>query len=70
MSALNFVQRPAVLFDVNNADHRRWLGEFTKTLSWGDCPVRLYLDSYGNTVAQMQRMLIEYYTNQEFCTVA
>ena len=66
MSALGLLHRPVVEFDVNNADHRYWLGRFTITLSWGDCPYRLNFDGYGNTVAQMQRKLIEYYTNQEF----
>ena len=58
--------RPTVIFDPSNADHRRWLGEFTETLSWGSCPVRFATPGYGNTVAQMQHQLIQFYTKQEF----
>lgn len=60
------VSRPTVKFDPANADHRRWLGDFTKNLSWGDCPVQFYQSGSGNTVAQMQLKLLEYYVNQEF----
>ena len=58
--------RPSVEFDPANVDHRRWLGEFTRTRSWGNCPVKLYQSGAGNTVAQMQLRLLEYYSNQEF----
>ena len=66
MSALDFFKRPKVKFDVNNPDHRKWLGEFTVNLSWGNCPVTLVFDGYGNTIGQMQRQLIEYYISREF----
>ena len=66
MSVLSVVSRPVVKFDPTNADHRRWLGEFTTNLSWGNCPVRFSNEGYGNTVAQMQQRLIEYYIRQEF----
>lgn len=66
MSVLNVVIRPVVKFDPTNADHRKWLGEFTNSLSWGNCPVRFSNEGYGNTVAQMQQKLIEYYVSQEF----
>jgi hypothetical protein len=66
MSLDTFSFRPTVKFDVTNADHRRWLGEFTRTRAWGNCPVRFSTAGNGNTVAQMQLRLLEYYTNQEF----
>ena len=66
MSVLYSVSRPVVKFDPTNADHRRWLGHFTTTLSWGNCPVRFSNEGYGNTVAQMQQRLIQYYIAQEF----
>jgi hypothetical protein len=66
MSVLNVVSRPVVKFDPTNADHRKWLGEFTSNLSWGNCPVRFSGEGYGNTIAQMQQRLIEYYISQEF----
>lgn len=66
MSVLKMIERPTVKFDPSNPDHRRWLGEFTTTLSWGNCPVKFSNEGYGNTVAQMQQRLIQYYISQEF----
>ena len=66
MSFLQGYGRPFVKFDVNNRDHRQWLGEFTKNRSWGNCPVKFHHVGAGNTVAQMQLKLLEYYINQEF----
>lgn len=66
MSIDLFPSRPVVKFDVNNSDHRRWLGEFTTKRSWGNCPVKFSTAGSGNTVAQMQLKLLEYYVNQEF----
>lgn len=60
------VSRPTVSFDVNNPDHRKWLGEFTRNRSWGNCPVKFYNLGAGNTVAQMQLQLLLYYTEREF----
>lgn len=58
--------RPVVKFDPSNADHRRWLGEFTRTRAWGNCPVKFSTAGSGNTVAQMQLRLLQYYTEREF----
>lgn len=66
MSALNRITRPEVDFDPYNADHRKWLGEFTKNRSWGHCPVKFATSGNGNTIAQMQLRLLQYYTDQEF----
>ncbi len=66
MSTLESTQRPVVKFDPSNPDHRKWLGQFTTNLSWGNCPVRFSNEGYGNTVAQMQQRLIQYYVSQEF----
>ena len=63
---MTFNIRPYIEFDPSNKDHRRWLGEFTKTRSWGQCPVVLKVSNSGNTLAQMQLKLLEYYVNQEF----
>ena len=63
-----FNARPTVKFDPANKDHRRWLGEFTRTRSWGNCPVRFSDAGAGNTVAQMQLKLLQYYSDQEFTT--
>lgn len=66
MSVLNKVIRPTVAFDPSNSDHRRWLGDFTSTRSWGNCPVKFHIPGSGNTVAQMQLKLLQYYTDKEF----
>lgn len=66
MSTLESIMRPVVKFDPTDPDHRRWLGQFTTSLNWGNCPVRFSGVGYGNTVAQMQQKLIQYYINQEF----
>lgn len=66
LSTLESIMRPVVKFDPNNPDHRKWLGQFTTNLSWSNCPVRFSNEGYGNTVAQMQQRLIEYYISQEF----
>jgi len=57
--------RPSVKFDVDNPEHRRWLGEFTLNRRWGNCPLRFTNNSAGNSIAQMQLKLLEYYVNQE-----
>jgi hypothetical protein len=66
MSVLSNVTRPTVTFDPANSDHRRWLGDFTRTRSWGNCPVKFSTAGSGNTVAQMQLKLLQYYTEKEF----
>ena len=66
MSVLDACRRPTVVFDVYNSEHRKWLGNFTRTRSWGDCPVKFSSTGNGNTLAQMQLKLLEYYVNQEF----
>ena len=66
MSILNMITRPTVMFDPTNPDHRRWLGEFTRTRSWGHCPVTFSVAGSGNTLAQMQLRLLQYYTEKEF----
>jgi hypothetical protein len=66
MSALSTFGRQTVTFDPHDSDHRRWLGEFTRTRSWGSCPVKFSMTGSGNTVAQMQLKLLQYYTKKEF----
>jgi len=59
--------RPLTEFNPYNADHRRWLVEFINTGSWRHCPVRFYLEEEcGYFVPQLQRLLLKYYTQQEF----
>jgi len=61
-----FSIRPKVKFDPYNKDHRLWLGEFTRTRSWGNCPISFSTKGNGNTIAQMQLQLLQYYTDREF----
>jgi hypothetical protein len=70
MSALSTFGRQTVTFDPNDSDHRRWLGEFTRTRSWGNCPVKFSTAGNGNTLAQMQLKLLQYYTEKEFSSKA
>lgn len=66
MSFVVYPNRPTVIFDPHNVDHRRWLGEFTRNRSWGNCPVKFSNAGSGNTIAQMQLRLLQYYTEREF----
>lgn len=61
-----FTARPVVKFDPSNTNHRKWLGDFTRTRSWGNCPVKFNTAGSGNTIAQMQLLLLQYYTEREF----
>jgi hypothetical protein len=65
MTALTMHGRPHVRFDANNPDHRYWLGKFTQTQSWRDCPVRFIIPGTGNAIARMQMELLQYYINIE-----
>ena len=65
MSSLSMHGRPMVVFDPSNDDHRRWLGEFTLTQSWKNCPVRFTIPGSGNAIARMQNMMLQYYINRE-----
>jgi len=67
MSKLTLFGRPYVVFDAANKQHRQWFADFNRRRSWGDCPVRFYVnDDVGDLVTQIQRELIEYYVGSEF----
>lgn len=68
MSKLVLSSRPFAVFDASNKQHREWFAEFTRTNSWGNCPVRFLYQNQGmgNMVALMQRDLINYYAAMEF----
>lgn len=67
---LSSYTRPTVKFDPSNAQHRKWLGDFTRQSKWGNCPVHLVPSkgTYGNPVALMTKELLNYYINNEFST--
>ena len=67
MSLLNLHSRPWVRFQVDDPQHRQWFAEWTKTMSWKNCPVRFAIDDeHGDTLAVIQRRLIQYYSEIEF----
>lgn len=68
MSKLAIRLRPYVVFDPSNEDHRKWVGHFSRTMSWKDCPVRFLVDDSSGTdlISLMQRKLIDYYISTEF----
>lgn len=66
MTFAAYPNRPTVEFDPSNSEHRFWLGHFSKTRAWGRCPVKFHTSGSGNTVAQMQLKLLQYYTDKEF----
>jgi hypothetical protein len=67
MSQLALHNRPWVVFDPGNNEHRRWYANFVDTGTWGRCPVRFVIpDDHGNLVTMIQRKLVEYYVKQEF----
>lgn len=70
MSKLAHIQRPSVIFDPSNKEHREHYVNFAKTRSWGNCPVKFELidDESNNLAYAMQRKLVAYYLNKEFKT--
>jgi len=67
MSRLALFGRPYVVFDATNKDHRRWFADFTRNLTWANCPVRFVVDDdHGDLVTMIQRHLIQYYVDREF----
>lgn len=67
MSVLELGNRPFVVFDATNKQHRRWFADFNRKRSWGSCPVRfLVSDDAGDLVTLIQQRLIEFYVSKEF----
>lgn len=68
MSVLSTYGRPHVVYDANNAEHRKYFFEFVKSTTWGHCPYRFVLEDQGSAdfVATMQRRTLEYYMGKEF----
>lgn len=70
---LNHIQRPLVVFNPANRDHRQYYAEFLKFRTWGRCPVRFAISGAAadtnNLTATIERMLAEYYIGLEFLVV-
>jgi len=61
--------RPLVVFDAANPQHRELYRQFVITGSWKDCPFRFEArdgDGSNNYAATMQRLLVQHYLQQEF----
>jgi hypothetical protein len=66
MSKLNAFGRPHVEFDVRNKEHRKLMGRFLQTNSWGHCPYRFYVTGHVNPILAMREQLMQYYVAKEF----
>jgi hypothetical protein len=66
MSKLNSFGRPHVEFDVQNKQHRKLLGKFLQTHSWGHSPYRFYVTGHVNPILAMREQLMQYYIAKEF----
>lgn len=66
MSKLSSFGRPYVEFDVHNKEHRKLLGRFIQTSSWGHSPYRFYVTGHVNPVMAMREQLTQYYIAKEF----
>lgn len=67
---LDHTQRPLVVFNPANSEHRRFYADFVKFRTWGWCPVRFAISGSAadtnNLTATIERMLAEYYVGEEF----
>jgi branched-subunit amino acid aminotransferase/4-amino-4-deoxychorismate lyase len=66
MSILNRAQRPTVMFDVMNKDHRRWAQLFITNTSWKDVPVTFIVEDNAQVPGVIMRKMCEFYTAKEF----
>ena len=66
-SILRTKQRPTILFDVTDQQHRKWAYDFIKHRTWRDCPVMFALPhSEDNVYSMLMRLMTEYYADKEF----
>lgn len=65
-SKLKQCLKPVVEFDPTNAEHRLAVKNFLDSNSWRGCPVTFKAPHYGNTLGYIQRVMLEYYTSNEF----
>lgn len=62
--------RPTVMFDVEDQEHRYWAHQFLKNRSWQGCPYLFALpQSEPNVYTMITRQLAEYYSNLEFAQI-
>jgi hypothetical protein len=62
-------QRPFVVFDAANAEHRGLYNKFLKTRSWKHSTCQWLIDDSSlDVVHNINRKMIQYYMSQEFST--
>lgn len=67
MSILNAMNRPVVVFDVKNKEHRQRFANFLKTSSWKNSPVQYIAnEATDSDVGTIMRQVAEFYANLEF----
>jgi hypothetical protein len=69
---LNLFERPYVVFDVKNKNHRKYFASFLSTGSWKHCPVQFLCDEEfsASLPAMMRDQMVEYYAKKEFKDLA
>ena len=67
MSKLEFLQRPLVVFDPGNREHRRYYKEYLEFGGWGRCPVRFIVpEDIGMDLPTMiKNQLLEFYLERD-----
>jgi hypothetical protein len=67
MSRLNLTQRPTVVFDAANVEHRKAFEQFFRTGTWGRIDVNFLLETpYYDLPAMITAKLTNYYLQCEF----
>lgn len=60
-------QRPIVIFDPKNKDHRELFYTFLRTTSWKNCPYQWAIDDASLDVVHcINKKLLAHYIQQEF----
>ena len=65
-NSLSMACRPYMQFDAENIEHRRYVSDFLRTLSWKDCPYQWKIDDSSlNLHFYFTKKLVEYYMNKD-----
>jgi hypothetical protein len=60
-------QRPVVIFDPSNREHRDLFYTFIRTVSWKHCPYQWAIDDDSLDIVHcINKKLLTYYISQEF----
>ena len=62
INSLQKAQRPFVVFDPSNKDHRRYFKKFMATSTWYSCPYQWLIDDHStDVVSYINRKLLAHY---------